>query len=219
MSASIPGDLMDNDPIIDPVVMGDPEKPTGEDVFYKNDHRVEEKTDDRTRGVQKVTNQSRQNDPDLSQEGAVENQSKLRFDTEAEYSILDPKAIEQQKLINSSTPSNQLEVALYDEIKRKDVQIERLTGEVLKLKQFVSKRKQVYKRKRKDEGAPTRALSAYNIFVQDRFSRLAKENEEALKSSDSDAKLKRVPPASLVASTGNQWKELPAEEKAYYEER
>lgn len=219
MVASIPGDLMDNVPMIDPVIMDDPEKPSDEDVFYKTDHSVEHKTDHLKAEEEEVTNQSRQNDSDLFPERAIENQSKLRFDTEADSSILDPKAIEQQKLINSSKPSNQLEVALYDEIKRKDIQIERLTGEVLKLKQFVSKRKQVYKRKRKDEGAPTRALSAYNIFVQDRFSRLAKENEEALKSSDSDAKLKRVPPSSLVASTGNQWKELPAEEKAYYEER
>lgn len=49
--------------------------------------------------------------------------------------------------------------------------------------------------------------------------RLSKENEAALKSADTDAQLKRVPPASLVASTGNQWKELSAEEKQYYEDK
>ena len=134
-------------------------------------------------------------------------------------SFLDPKIKEQQDLIKASTPTSELEIALNAELHRKESQIERLTGEVVKLKAFISKRKQTYKRKRKDEGAPTRALSAYNIFVQDRFSRLAKENEAALNSADTDAKLKRVPPASLVASTGNQWKELSAEEKNYYEER
>mmetsp|Transcript_28442 Transcript_28442/g.42984 ORF Transcript_28442/g.42984 Transcript_28442/m.42984 type:complete len:508 (-) Transcript_28442:111-1634(-) len=132
---------------------------------------------------------------------------------------LDPEVIKQQELIDSTPRSTELEHALYDALKRKEAQVERLTGEISKLKAFISKRKQTYKRKRKDEGAPTRALSAYNIFVQDRFSKLAKENEQALKSSDTDAQLKRVPPASLVASTGNQWKELSAEEKGHYEER
>jgi hypothetical protein len=160
-------------------------------------------------------------DPDLSPERLSRNDDKvpLRFNSKPKNRNVDPKVIEQQQLISSSDPKTDLEVALYDELKRKDTQIERLSGEILKLKQFLSKRKQVYKRKRKDEGAPTRALSAYNIFVQDRFERLAKENEEALKSVDSDAKLVRVPPASLVASTGNEWKKLPPEEKARYEER
>ena len=131
----------------------------------------------------------------------------------------DPLLIKQQELIEASSPSTELEGALYDTLKRREAHIERLTNEVTKLRAFISKRKQTYKRKRKDEGAPTRALSAYNIFVQDRFSRLAKENEQALKSADSDAQLKRVPPASLVASTGNEWKELSAEQKSHYEER
>lgn len=132
---------------------------------------------------------------------------------------MDKKAIEQQELIRNSTPRTALEVALNEDLKRKESHIQRLSGEIQKLKAFISKRKQTYKRKRKDEGAPTRALSAYNIFVQHRFSQLAKENEEALKSADTDAQLKRVPPASLVAATGNEWKELSAEEKARYEEK
>ncbi len=160
-------------------------------------------------------------DPDLSPERLSRNSDKvpLRFNTKPKKRNVDPKVIEQQELISSSHPKTDLEVALCEELKRKNAQIERLNGEILKLKQFLSKRKQVYKRKRKDEGAPTRALSAYNIFVQDRFERLAKENEEALTSVDSDAKLLRVPPASLVASSGNEWKKLPPEEKAGYEER
>lgn len=132
---------------------------------------------------------------------------------------VDPLIKEQQDLIKTSTPTTVLEIALSEELGRKQLHVDRLSGEIKKLKCFISKRKQTYKRKRKDEGAPTRALSAYNIFVQDRFSRLAKENEAALKSADSDAQLKRVPPASLVASTGNEWKALSTEERNYYEER
>lgn len=132
---------------------------------------------------------------------------------------LDPVIIAQNELIETATPSTALEVALDAALKRKEIHIQRLTAEILKLKAFVSKRKQTYKRKRKDEGAPTRALSAYNIFIQDRFARLAKENEKALKSEDIDAQLKRVPPANLVAATGNEWKDLSPEVKALYEER
>lgn len=136
-----------------------------------------------------------------------------------ETEISDPKIAADMEFIKYTAPTSKLEMLLSEALHRKDFHIERLTGEVQKLKAFISKRKQTYKRKRKDEGAPTRALSAYNIFVQDRFARLAKENEAALKSADSDAQLKRVPPANLVASTGNEWKDLPAEEKAKYEER
>lgn len=133
--------------------------------------------------------------------------------------ILDPKVAADLEYIKNTPATSKLEKLLLEAMKRKESHIDRLTGEVTKLKAFISKRKQTYKRKRKDEGAPTRALSAYNIFVQDRFAKLAKENEAALKSADSDAQLKRVPPANLVASTGTQWKELSAEEKAKYEER
>eukprot|EP00550_Attheya_septentrionalis_P009400 CAMPEP_0198296452 /NCGR_PEP_ID=MMETSP1449-20131203/32571_1 /TAXON_ID=420275 /ORGANISM="Attheya septentrionalis, Strain CCMP2084" /LENGTH=396 /DNA_ID=CAMNT_0043997073 /DNA_START=250 /DNA_END=1440 /DNA_ORIENTATION=+ len=132
--------------------------------------------------------------------------------------VVDKEIDEALELIEKSTPETPLEIALTEQLKKKESQIERLSGEVAKLKTFISKRKQTYKRKRKDEGAPTRALSAYNIFVQNRFSRLAKENEKALQSSDVDALMKRVPPASLVASTGNEWKDLAAKEKSQYEE-
>ena len=118
-----------------------------------------------------------------------------------------------------ATPTDVINAALCDDQKRKMAHIKRLTAEVKKLKNFISKRKQTYKRKRKESGAPTRALSAYNIFVQERFKRLSKENEVALKSADTDAQMKRVPPASLVASTGKQWKELSGEEKQYYEDK
>lgn len=125
----------------------------------------------------------------------------------------------QDDIIKSSKPTSDLEIAYHKELERKDIQILRLTREISKLKAFISKRKQTYKRKRKDEGAPTRALSAYNIFVQDRFSKLARDNEAALKSTDVDAQLKRVPPASLVASTGNEWKELSPEDRKFYEDK
>lgn len=132
---------------------------------------------------------------------------------------MDEKTKEEMELIRNSEVTTPLEQALSDVLKRKDKHIALLTNEITKLKAFISKRKQTYKRKRKDEGAPTRALSAYNIFIQDRFRQLAKENEKALRSADTDAQLKRVPPANLVAATGNQWKDLPLEEKAKYEER
>jgi hypothetical protein len=57
------------------------------------------------------------------------------------------------------------------------------------------------------------------MFIKERFAELAKQNEDALKSADSDATLKRVPPANLVTKTGNEWKDLPAEVKVKYEER
>lgn len=78
---------------------------------------------------------------------------------------------------------------------------------------------EAYKRKRKDETAPTRAMSAYNMFIKERFAQLAKQNEDALKSADSEAVMKRVPPSSLVSATGSEWNELSAEEKQKYEER
>lgn len=136
-----------------------------------------------------------------------------------EPEVVDTKFAEDLEYVKNTEATTRLEITLEEVLRRKDSHIARLTGEINKLKAFISKRKQTYKRKRKDEGAPTRALSAYNIFVQDRFARLAKENDVALKSLDSDAQLKRVPPANLVAATGNQWKELSAEGKKQYEER
>jgi hypothetical protein len=133
----------------------------------------------------------------------------MKDDPTEEKEPIDEKTAADMELIKNSVPSTPLEHALSGMLERKMAHILRLTNEIKKLKTFISKRKQVYKRKRKDEGAPTRALSAYNIYVQDRFAQLAKENEKALSSTDSDAQLKRVPPANLVASTGNQWKALP----------
>ena len=80
------------------------------------------------------------------------------------------------ELIRTSQPSTPLEQAYADLLERKEQHILRLSSEIQKLKAFISKRKQTYKRKRKDEGAPTRALSAYNIFVQDRFKQLQQES-------------------------------------------
>jgi hypothetical protein len=149
-------------------------------------------------------------------DGAAEELMRIQVE---EAKVTDPEILAQIELIENSMPSTPLEIAYKAALQRKEVHLNRLTNEIDKLKQFISKRKQTYKRKRKDDGAPTRALSAYNIFIQDRFARLAKENENALKSEDVDATMKRVPPASLVAATGNAWKLLPAEEKKKYEER
>ena len=134
---------------------------------------------------------------------------------------IDAAAKERADFIKKSKAGakSELELALYAELESKDEQIARLSEEILKLKGFVSKRKQQYKRKRKDDNAPTRAMSAYNIFIKERFSKLAKQNEDALKSKDAGIPLERVPPSSLVASSGSAWKELSAEEKAEYEEK
>jgi hypothetical protein len=158
-----------------------------------------------------------------------ENDNEIFYDTRDDQSRLftcveseevrTAKTIAQDKMIASSTPTTELEKTMSETLKRKQIHIDRLTNEIVKLKTFLSKRKQTYKRKRKDDGAPTRALSAYNIFIKDRFAKLAKDNEKALKSDDTGAQLRRVPPANLVASTGNAWKELTDDDKAKYEER
>jgi len=130
---------------------------------------------------------------------------------------LDEKSEQQRLLIATTEVTTPLEIAQRDTIHRLETQVARLTSEVIKLKKFISKRKQQYKRKRKEEGAPTRALSAYNIFIKERFKKLASENEKALQSDDTSAELKRVPPASLVASTGNEWRNLSQVERDKYE--
>lgn len=158
-------------------------------------------------------------DPEEIDVHAKDEEEELLNSDVREVEIADPKIAEDLAYMNDTEPTTRLEIILSETLKRKEAHIARLSNEIQKLKAFISKRKQTYKRKRKDEGAPTRALSAYNIFVQDRFAKLAQENETALNSADCDAQLKRVPPASLVASTGNAWKELSAEEKAKYEER
>jgi hypothetical protein len=131
----------------------------------------------------------------------------------------DPANVAQEDLIKNCTPSTELEIALAAVLERKNAQIDRLGAEILKLKSFVQKRKQTYKRKRRDDGAPRRALSGYNIFIKERFAELQKENEKALKSDDSNAELKRVPPSNLVTKTGNEWKALPDHIKKQYDER
>lgn len=142
-----------------------------------------------------------------------------RFDTKVEIEPTDTNIKAQQSFIQENNPTSDLEKALSAELGRKNSQIEKLKSEVIKLKQFISKRKQTYKRKRKEDGAPTRALSAYNIFVQERFEELAKENEQALMNADKDAPMKRVLPSNLVAKTGHEWRALPEEKKKVYRER
>lgn len=151
--------------------------------------------------------------------GTNDREEQELLESRLEDTTTDPKTLEYMEYIKTHTPESELEIAMAAILDRKESHIQRLTNEIYKFRAFISKRKQVYKRKRKDNGAPTRALSAYNIYVQDRFLQLAKENEAALKSTDSTAQLQRVPPANLVASTGNAWRDLPAEEKAKYEER
>lgn len=151
-------------------------------------------------------------------EGVKEEEFHL-LNTHVEYEDKDPQTIVDKKIISECKPESDLEMALARLLEKKENHVEKLTNEIKKLKGFISKRKQTYKRKRKDEGAPTRALSAYNIFVQDQFAKLSKKNSAALQSADTNAQLERVPPANLVASTGGRWKKLSEEEKKQYRDR
>jgi hypothetical protein len=141
------------------------------------------------------------------------------LNTHVDYEEKDPQTIADRKTVGEHKPESTLEIALTRLLAGKEGHVAKLTNEIKKLKGFISKRKQTYKRKRKDEGAPTRALSAYNIFVQDQFAKLAKKNSAALQSTDTNAQLERVPPANLVASTGGVWKTLSDDEKEKYRVR
>ena len=79
----------------------------------------------------------------------------------------DAAALAQEELVKNSVPTTELEIALTKILERKQALIDRITGEITKMKNFVKKRKQTYKRKRKEDGAPTRALSAYNMFIKE----------------------------------------------------
>ena len=78
----------------------------------------------------------------------------------------DADALVQEKIVKNSTPTTELEIALTKILERKEALIERLRIANTKMTKFVSKRKQTYKRKRKDDGAPVRALSGYNLYIR-----------------------------------------------------
>lgn len=175
----------------------------------RKDEESSENTDERNRDIKHDTTDEYGDDDDEYHDSHYDG---------ADIGRDDPEFSNQQNLIANSTPTTPLEIALSAELKRRTLHVERLTAEISKLKAFISKRKQTYKRKRKEEGAPRKSLSAYNLFVRERFAKLAKENEAALKSADANKQLKRVPPASQVAAAGEAWRALSAEEKAKYEE-
>jgi hypothetical protein len=138
-------------------------------------------------------------------------------ESDEDNDVIDPNAAAQKELISKSTPTTELEIALKAELDRQGKLNERLQSEIAKLQNFVVKRKQTYKRKRKEEEAPRKSLSAYNLFVRERFAKLAEENQNALKSGDTQKQLTRIPPAKKVAEAARAWKALSAEEKAKYE--
>jgi HMG-box domain len=176
---------------------------------------VDEKSEVKEKNSNSVDSTPGKDDKESTDAALLRFADSIRTEEEKET---DPEILAQFELIEKSTPTTDLEIALSNAMKRKVNHLNRLTAEIVKLKNFISKRKQTYKRKRKDDGAPTRALSAYNIFIQERFAMLAKQNEKALKSESDDAPLTRVPPSHLVAATGNVWKTLSAEQKQKYEE-
>jgi len=132
----------------------------------------------------------------------------LNFDITAQPLNDGPDTVRNKEIIALSTPTTDLELALKAELNRQIHHNELLVGECTKLRGFISKRKQTYKRKRKDESAPRKKLSGYNLFVRERFAKIAKANEDALKNADSGAELKRIPPASNIASSGHAWSQL-----------
>lgn len=143
--------LLDRGPLIDPEEDDDDE--LGESSFHGNpdDHFGNiggAATDEFEEMIEKQVNRRNvQNDPELSSERLERQpQIQLRFNVTSDNLTLDPKVIEDQELIRSSHATSKLEIALYDELERKQNQIERLIAEISKLKEFVSKRKQVYKR-------------------------------------------------------------------------
>ena len=87
----------------------------------------------------------------------------------------DADALAQEEIVKNSVPTTELEIALTKILERKEALIDRITGEITKMKNFVKKRKQTYKRKRKEDGAPTRALSAYNMFIKEYVPRTARK--------------------------------------------
>jgi len=118
-----------------------------------------------------------------------------------------------------AVPETDLEKKLHKALNQQLAVSDKLRKEVTKLQLFMTKRKQVYRRKRKDESAPTRPLSAYNIFVREHFNKLAKENKRALSSSNVDDQMKRIAPSTLVSEAGNSWRDLSPKKKKVYIER
>mmetsp|Transcript_18730 Transcript_18730/g.24315 ORF Transcript_18730/g.24315 Transcript_18730/m.24315 type:complete len:390 (+) Transcript_18730:375-1544(+) len=121
--------------------------------------------------------------------------------------------------LEDAVPETELEKKLHKALRQQFAISDKLRKEVTKLQLFMTKRKQVYRRKRKDESAPTRPLSAYNIFVREHFNKLAKENERALSSSKVDDQMKRIAPSTLVSEAGNSWRDLCPKKKKVYIER
>ena len=135
---------------------------------------------------------------------------------------LEPNDIRNREIINDSTPKSELEVALTSELHRLTRQNELLSQECTRLRGcFTSStttnakknifRKQInYKRKRKDESAPRKVLSGYNLFVRERYAKIAKDNEEAMKSG-----AKQMVNTN-ISSSGKAWNMLTTEEKEKY---
>ena len=137
---------------------------------------------------------------------------------------LEPNDIRNREIINDTTPKSELEVALTSELYRLTRQNELLSQECTRLRGcFTSSsstttnakknifRKQInYKRKRKDESATRKVLSGYNLFVRERYAKIAKDNEEAMKSG-----AKQMVNTN-ISSSGKAWNMLTTEEKEKY---
>jgi len=133
---------------------------------------------------------------------------------------LEPNDIRNREMINNSTPKSELEVALTSELHRLTRKNELLNQEVTRLRGFFTSttktkknifRKQInYKRKRKDESAPRKVLSGYNLFVRERYAKAAKDNESL------NGGAKQVVNTNDISSSGKAWNMLTTEEKEKY---
>lgn len=148
-----------------------------------------------------------------------EENDELRFDTKVESQPQDPEIKARLDLIANNEAKTELEIALKTELDIRNKQVETLRSELIYMKNFVSRRRQKYKRKRPNDKAPRRAMSAYNLFVQDRFRKIAKENKEVLMDASNCKDMERVEATSLVTKTGNEWSNLSLEQRQAYEER
>ena len=184
----------------------------------KDNIKTEEPAEETDKSVKdEVVTEASAGDPDKKDATEGDSSEEKNEDEEEEPLDVDPNVASQKELIDNSVPTTDLEIALKAELDRQMIINERLRSEIYKLKNFVSKRKQTYKRKRKDGEAPRKSLSGYNLFVRERFAKLSEQNKKALESGDVSEQLERVPPHKKVAEAARAWKALSAEEKAKYD--
>ncbi|GFH57951.1 hypothetical protein CTEN210_14427 [Chaetoceros tenuissimus] len=169
--------------------------------------------------VNEEDNNNISNNGKVTEVNEEEENDQLRFDTKVESEPQDPEVKARRELIEKTEAKSELEIALKTELDIRKKQVETLRSELIHMKNFVSRRRQKYKRKRSNDKAPRKAMSAYNLFMQDRFRKIAKENKEVLLDASNCKNMERVEASSLVTKTGHEWSKLSLEQRQVYEER